>query len=584
MNCVLVFPPLVISNFGQYFPSTAVLAASMVKLGASVRQIDLNQKFLNHSLSLQQLTETSKVGGADQIVNSAYARVALCRNSLFYNEIGQQKRLVAPAEAILKKLVLPYEMDEGLSVTLQELSSNSLRVQAYRKFLDGCDDIRELVSDSELLGISVCMGPQLFASLVFLDWLSTAAPTTRIVLGGPVISLMSQPDLTLLLKGADNVDCVVRFEGEVSLAALLSGWPAEQVPNAVFLRDGKLVMNLPTTGPMLDSLPLPDYDESTLAGLASPALGIQQARGCYWGKCAYCDFIELYKGSPRFRGRSPEKFVDEIEFQSERYGVSEFVFITESIPPAFARRVSHEILRRDLKIAWSSFVMVDQRFDVELFMLMKQAGCGNLVVGLETMTDRVLKLVKKAATRELNISFLKAAHVAGLSLTVNLIPNLPTTTRDEALASLQDLRELKDCLGELSLFPFEATASSEVGRNPQEYSLTVETDRQSSLGQAQFSANNMAMKDPGMNSEDRQYVFDAFQRFVYEHNSNRLAKFNIEAEHLSLTQDAKFLDFYEYGGLCHITNTLTHKTIAVPKSWKRILQTVCANSSERDEA
>ena len=61
---------------------------------------------------------------------------------------------------------------------------------------------------------------------------------------------------------------------------------------------------------------------------------------------------------------------------------------------------------------------------------------------------------------------LRDARAAGIRLTINLIPNLPTTTRDEALRGLADLEAVADCMDRVSVFDFEATRSSNVGRDP----------------------------------------------------------------------------------------------------------------------
>ncbi|MBK6568034.1 B12-binding domain-containing radical SAM protein [Candidatus Aalborgicola defluviihabitans] len=164
-----------------------------------------------------------------------------------------------------------------------------------------------------------------------------------------------------------------------------------------------------------DDIPVPAYDRDLLKRLESPVISVTQARGCYWGRCSYCDFIELYEGNPSYRGRRVESFVDEIEQQIAAHSIRNYSFVTESIPPSFARKVSSEILRRDVKITWSSFVMVDHRFDEELFRLMRQSGCQRLIVGTESMVDRVLKLVEKAGTVRENIRFMRSAKGASLN-------------------------------------------------------------------------------------------------------------------------------------------------------------------------
>jgi hypothetical protein len=111
------------------------------------------------------------------------------------------------------------------------------------------------------------------------------------------------------------------------------------------------------------------------------------------------------------------------------------------------------------------------RFDRDLLRLMGASGCDLLVVGLESMVTRALRLVHKAADREQNIAFFEAARDARLPLYVNVIPDLPSTTRAEALAGLRDLEAVRDCLTKVTIIPFEATRSSNVGRAPERFGL-----------------------------------------------------------------------------------------------------------------
>lgn len=128
--------------------------------------------------------------------------------------------------------------------------------------------------------------------------------------------------------------------------------------------------------------------------------------------------------------------------------------------------MSQLIIDRGIDITWDSFAMVDRRFDRELLELMVRAGCRYLVIGMEAMTTRVLNLVHKSADREENQRFLREAREAGMKLSVNLIPDLPSTTYQEALDSLADVEALADTLDFVAVFPFEPTRSSNIGRTP----------------------------------------------------------------------------------------------------------------------
>ena len=50
-GAVLIFPPLIKSNFGEYYPATAVLAAFLGKHGYESLQLDLNERFAEHLLA-----------------------------------------------------------------------------------------------------------------------------------------------------------------------------------------------------------------------------------------------------------------------------------------------------------------------------------------------------------------------------------------------------------------------------------------------------------------------------------------------------------------------------------------------------
>jgi hypothetical protein len=329
-----------------------------------------------------------------------------------------------------------------------------------------------------------------------------------------------------------------------------------------------------------------------LSRLADPEIDIIQARGCYWGECTYCDFVELYDGSPAYRTRTPKRFVDEMEYLFERHGVRRFGVITEAIPPAFSMHLSEEILRRGLDVAWSSFAMVERRFTPELFELMMRGGCDYLVVGVETMNDRVLKLVKKAASEEENISFLLNARKAGIGIHINLIPDLPSTTYDEAMRALDIFRSLSDCVQWVTVFPFEATRSSAVGRDPNYFGLEV-ISVGSSSGQAQNALNHLEVIDPAMSRKQREEVHAAYFSFADEMNARQLERHYAEsrstggplagfsrlvdpdsADEALLCFADDYVDIHECADSVQCYHWATRQFFHMPKGWGSVIAMV----------
>lgn len=528
---VLAFPPLIESNFGSFYPSTAVLAAYLERAGIAARQFDLNEPFADFLLSEPVLARMGAGQMADapwDSVEAAVARWASRNRHVFYDEQGRHvlgtDRFGATTDYsyVMEIIARPLRVDASADVLRSAAITDpgSPLLEYYRSgVLDGVVD-----EDTRIVGLSVAMGPQLAPALTLAKILKTQHPDVRFVLGGPTLSLMDTDTLGLLLTQQRAVDCVVRFDGEIPLAQLArqaidGGWQPESVPGVSVLDGtGRVVHVAPGPGPGVDTLPLPDYPVEALQRLAAPALGITQARGCYWGKCDYCDFVELYDGSPPFRGRHADAFVDEVEQLVDRTGITRFRFITESIPPAFASRMADLLIERDLKVQWMSFAMVDRRFDRELLTKLARSGCEFLVIGLETMNDRVLALVHKSATREENMRFLSDAADVGLALHINLIPDLPSTTEEEAMAALEDIAQFQHCFEEVNVFPFEATRSSNIGRSPEQFSL-VAGDIPTAPGQAQYLLNQFAGSDPAMDDAARARVWRAYRSFADAHRA-----------------------------------------------------------------
>jgi len=581
-SVVLAFPPLVESSFGRYFPSIAVLAGYLGSRDVTTHQWDLNEEFALHLLDPAHLREaghgvlTGLEGCYPAELSAVAGRwLAAHRDTLFDAE-GRHLFAASTGPAyLLSALAQPYLVDPEPEWLADAALLDSDRTLVYRGFYEGLDLAARVPEDACLFGISVPMGPQLVPALLLARAVKQVRPEVRVVLGGPTVSLMQEDDLAVLLDAHRQVDAVVRFDGETPLAALCaqagSGrWRPTEIAGVSARTADTVQHTAPAPGLHPNVLPPADYDPELLGRLVGTELGIVQARGCYWGKCDYCDFVELYDGSPPYRGRSVQSFMAELEHQVRSHGVRRFELITESIPPAFARRFSQAVIDSGLDIVWNSFAMVDRRFDAELLELMVRSGCEYLVIGMETTNTRVLKLVHKSADREENLRFIREAHRAGMKLRINLIPDLPSTTLEEAMESLRDVTELADCVESFTVFPFEATRSSEVGRNPERFGLVVSDGDTGLANQAQYALNHLGNLDPAMTDEQRRGVHRAYQDFAVQHGSGHMRRTG--AEFLARLPDpdesfrlgVEHLDVLPYGDELVVTHILRRERTVLP--------------------
>lgn len=524
---LLIFPPLVTSNWGGYYPSIAALSAVLRHHGAEPKQIDLNEEFFDYLIDPQRLKARAVL--EDSAINSIPTRAALqmvSRGGLcIRDDAGRHFRNDPESDVdLVAELARPFHVDLDVSEVLGLGFAESVIARDYDAFFRASSLTRHLDGDLDAVGISVPMGPQVAPTILLARIIHNLRKDVKIVLGGPSMTLMGDNDLAKILVQGDSVSAVVRFEGEQSIIGLTEQlatgqWAPAKVSGVVSLIGADRVLTVPPI--RARSLPFADFDQTLIERLAHPRLSVLQARGCYWGRCAYCDFVELYSGTTRYDGRRGESVLEEVEHLLRRFDISDFWLITEALPPKIGLEFARGLIQRGLSVDWRSFAMIDRGFTSEVLETYVASGCTGLTIGLETQIDRVLRLVEKRASGKDNLKFLSACRTAGLKIDLNLIPNLPTSTYVEALEALEQLKPFADVFRTVAVFPFEATASSAIGRHPERYGMQVigrgGSDGQPfPKGQAQFCSNRLICRDGGMSDQELESAVNLYNQFATE--------------------------------------------------------------------
>ncbi len=218
-----------------------------------------------------------------------------------------------------------------------------------------------------------------------------------------------------VLSAIPELDSVVRFEGEETLAALArrlvlgDDW---RVTRSVAFRDAEGVRATPLRPliPNLDSLPFtkrPGEFEQVLGIRAAPILA---SRGCA-RDCAFCSIRRFYGEPPGqlVRRRSPENVVCEMMRLYAEDGVEIFLFQDDDFP------LAGEAGRRWLKsflfaleasglhghVLWKISCRADE-IDESLFAEMRDAGLYLVYLGLESGSPAGLAALNKKVTVAVN--------------------------------------------------------------------------------------------------------------------------------------------------------------------------------------
>lgn len=261
-------------------------------------------------------------------------------------------------------------------------------------------------------------------------------PQILVVMGGAHPSAVSEEVLQ-----DKNVDVTVRGEGEITLWEIVKkvreGGALEKVlgtadnPPRPFVKD---IDSLPF--PARHLLPMDVYfrqaSQAKNYAMRDRAMTMITSRGCP-GNCVYCSVRTVWG---RFwRGRSPQKVVDEIEVLIKDFGVNEIHFIDDSISVDQRRMegICDEIIRRKLDIKWTTpNGIAIWLLNKELIAKMKRAGCYRLTFGLESGNKEILRdFIGKHYDHNKAREIIRFCSKIGLWTVGTFIVGFPYETREQ---------------------------------------------------------------------------------------------------------------------------------------------------------
>jgi len=153
-----------------------------------------------------------------------------------------------------------------------------------------------------------------------------------------------------------------------------------------------------------------------------------------------------------WRGRSPKRVVDELEYLSKTYGAKVFNFADSSFEDPGkagkirAREICEEIIRRNLKISAKVYMRCEtfnSEDDVELLKLYKKAGIDMVNPGAEAGSDYELQFYGKNARLEDNFRTIRTLQRLDLFYVLpGFIMFGPNSTRETLMDNIDFLHEL----------------------------------------------------------------------------------------------------------------------------------------------
>jgi len=329
-----------------------------------------------------------------------------------------------------------------------------------------------------VVGVSIGTQMQLLAGLTFCKMIKEAFPDIHITVGGNVITRL-QEEIPQKPKFFESVfDSAILYEGEHALLWLLEALVGDRemkaVPNLMFQENGQIQVNSEIYTEKTTALPLPDFDGFPLDSYFVPVriLPYLATRGCYWGKCTFCDHGQGY--FDQYRGKPAGDVIREIQALKERYHSDHFLFADESYPPALLRKVSQLLIEHEVNINWTTLIRFEESLqDPEVWKMAVKAGCRTLYYGMESANERVLELMDKHAKKSVIENNLREASKAGIWNHVMAFYGFPGEKQEEAEETRQFLLDNKQNIHSVELFYFVAYRHTPMVRNPEKFGITI---------------------------------------------------------------------------------------------------------------
>jgi len=262
---------------------------------------------------------------------------------------------------------------------------------------------------------------------------------------------------------------IIFGEGEETIVELVkalgSRTPIESLNGISYMKDGKEFVT-PPRKPIenLDVLPMPArhlLDMETYLKIWEEKMGIRTtqmvtSRGCPFS-CRFCD-KNVFGSKVRFM--SNMKIIKEMKELKDMYSV-EHIYFEEDLFTFNKKRVIElcDMIKKEvqLKSGWSAQARVDT-IDFEMLSKMKDAGCTDLMFGVESGSQRILDFLGKGFTVEKIKESFKLVKKAGINGGIFLIIGVPGETQRDIDLTKKLINEIRPSVVNISfLTPIPGT-------------------------------------------------------------------------------------------------------------------------------
>ncbi|MBQ8636271.1 radical SAM protein [bacterium] len=373
--------------------------------------------------------------------------------------------------------------------------------------------------DPSFIAISLNSSSQLVAGLT-LTYLLKKYTKAHINIGGNFFgrikeTLLKRPEFAMFCdsisieEGEGPIIEMARYvNGEISL---------DKVPNLVWFKNKKVFLNEKMEPVRLNCMANLNLDYHKLDEYFTPkiVLPYQTSRGCYWGKCTFCD---QYFGM-EYNVKEIDKVISEMKELKEKYGITHYEFIDESVSPIYLKEFSNELLKTDIKPSFFCDARLETAFDESVFDVASKAGLKMAMWGLESGSDKVMESIKKGIDLDKRFDILKAANKYGIWNFAFIFFGYPLETKEDARKTIVMLCDNHEIINSYGRSVFSMGKHAKVALEPEKYGITKIFENEE-----EFSPS-INFECIGMKKEELSEILKECREECFKHYKNPLWMF-----------------------------------------------------------
>jgi anaerobic magnesium-protoporphyrin IX monomethyl ester cyclase len=366
----------------------------------------------------------------------------------------------------------PYPIDASRAILA---AARDRTYNLFRGYLQMAVLPQIRAEEPDLVGISLTSADQVVAAFTLASLIKEEGLDAHVTIGGKMITGWRDrlPDAAPLWE---LIDSAVAFEGEVALLELVrtidEGRDLSTVPNLMYREGAQVRVNEPKDPEPVERLPVPDFSGLPLDLYLAPelVLPVWASRGCYWGRCAFCNVG--YGESCHFHEQRPERVAVEMLSLSEAYGTRRFFFADEALSPRMLKGLSAHLIEAGAHLDWACCARFEPGIHEGLLRQMRQAGCRMVLYGLESGSQRVLDRMDKGTQLATAQRILEQGAEAGIWNHIFFFFGFPGETDEEAQETIEFFAANRHILHSVCTGTFLLERLARVAEDPAAYGVS----------------------------------------------------------------------------------------------------------------